>query len=513
MLVVECLREDVHSGASTYPVYVGFLPASDISRVAEAPSFEVTTPNEQISTNIASQPVRDWQRPVDADRVDVIARTFDNSGSLMPNPVLLGQNAFVNGAITITPRVVPNTPNLTGTFEVNIDDSNLNPGQRPLWILDGQHRIAGLSKSSQRDNPVPVVFLLDGSTGAYTSPLLASLFAQVTTSATKLDELHNEWLTYAFQLDNYSAAKPNSTEARNAFEAAALLCRTPSYQNQGNPFYNAIEFNQHLNPPVQPSHGGFQYKCTTLKELLLKHYYGQPSKAGHHVPPATLAEQLATAYLALHAEVGHQQDSVFFGPPPKQQAILHDAYFIAVCAKLLASGTPPNWSSILQALNFQATNWDFSWVRSLSGPANTASKKIAISVLSEALVTGTLPPSSNNLADYFKGNAAKIQIAFSALTPQGRPKKAGRVEVEVLRGSTASQPAHHLPHLKVSRMSSNIGKLQVMDGSVRGRPVEYPAIQRAGMVLGGTDPNPMELKFVMMHYGNLHSEADLDVAW
>lgn len=510
MLSVECLQQTVVSGAVNFPVYVGFLPAADIARVAEAPSFQVTTPHEAISQNIVSQPVRDWQRPVDPTRVDGIAHTFDNTGSLMPNPVLLGQNAFVSGAIQITPKTLTNSPTLTGTYEVNIDDSQLAAGQRPLWILDGQHRIAGLNKSLQRHNPVPVVFLLDGGAGAYTSPLLASLFAQVTTSATKLDELHNEWLTFAFSLDAYEPSKPKASEYRKSFEAVAKLCRDPSYQGVGNPFYNAVAFNQYQ--PAVPTHGGFSYKCTTLKDLLFRYYYNQPASVPH-VGPGTLAEQLGLAYSALFDVVGSQADTVFFGPKAKQQEIMQHAYFIGVCTRLLKNGVPADWKAILIGLKFPETIWDFSWVRSLSGPANTISKKIAIDVMSDALATGHLPSGSSNLADHLKGNGAKATVTFSHLTPQGRPKKAGRVDLEVLRGSTETQQAHLLRHMKVTAMSSNIGRLDVHDASVRGRPLIYKDIQGRGMVLESSLSSPLNLILIMHHYGDLSNNAELTVIW
>ena len=48
MLRVECLMNQVVSGAVSYPVYVGFLSAVDIARVAEAPSFLRTTAHQQV---------------------------------------------------------------------------------------------------------------------------------------------------------------------------------------------------------------------------------------------------------------------------------------------------------------------------------------------------------------------------------------------------------------------------------------------------------------------------------
>jgi len=513
MLVVECLREEIVSGTLTYPIYVGFVRAADIARVAEAPAFATTTPHQQIASNVASKPVRQWQRPPNTGRIGGIAATFDDTGNLMPNPILLGQNAFVNGAISIAPKVLGNTGQFAGTWEVQIDESNLKPGSRPLWILDGQHRVAGMAASKQKLNPMPIVFLLDGGSGAYTSPLLASLFAQVTTSATKLDDLHNEWLTYAFELGSYSDdSKQSPVSDRLAFAAVVELCRTPSFGALANPFLNAVQFNEHMN--WSPVHGGFTYKCTNLKSLIHKYYYNQPPAAGH-LAPAELAAQIAAAYSDLWATVGNQADNVFFGPVPKQQSIVHDAYLAGVLARLLVHGKQSSWATILQLLMFHQSDWDFSWARTLSGPANTASKRIATDVLADAMSTASLPQGSSNIPDHLRGNGANITVNFSAVTANGRPRKPGRQTRTVLRGSTGSQVASQHPHVKVSGHSSNVGKLEVVDATVAGKPVQYPKILHRGMVLTSSNsyPNPLELMFIMTHYGGLSSQAELRVSW
>jgi hypothetical protein len=513
MLVVECLRQEISSGSSVYPVYVGFLPAADIARVAEAPAFTISTPHQQIAANVASQPVRDWQRPLDTGRIGGIADTFDNTGSLMPNPILLGQNAFVNGAISITPKLIGSSGQMTGTWEVNINDTNLQEGQRPLWILDGQHRVAGLTKSKQKLNPVPIVFLLDGGSGSYTSPLLASLFAQVTTSATKLDDLHNEWLTFAFELDSYNPLVNQTADAeRKAFQTVVELCRTPSFGALANPFLNAVQFNEHVTS--RPVHGGFIYKCTALKNLIFRSYYNQPSSTGH-LDPSGLAAQIALAYTDLWSVIGSQPNSVFFGPTGKQQTIMHDAYLTGALARILKVGVQTTWTTVLQSLMFHQSDWDFSWARTLSGPANTASKRIATDVLTDAMSSGTLPQGSSNIPDHLRGNGANVTVTCSAVSASGRPRRAGRQSHVVLRGSTGSQIANQHPHVKVTAQSSNIGKLEVVDATVAGRQVHYPQILQRGMVLTTEPnlPNPLELMFIMTHYGGLTSQAELRVSW
>ncbi|QNE18700.1 hypothetical protein F1D05_13260 [Kribbella qitaiheensis] len=277
---IECLRAHVTSGGKTYPVYIGFASAEKIAQVAVAPAFALSTPNQQIAENLTSQPVRDWQRPISDERVAGIASTFNNSGGLMPNPVLLAKNAFATG-IKITAKSIDGVPYQTGTYVIDVPEDATNPTDRALWILDGQHRIAGLSASAQRDDPVPLVLLLDDGTASYSSPLLASLFAQVTTAAQKLDDLHNEWLTYAFRLGRYNPGRDGHDAAIKAFSSVVELCKTAQWVTvQANPFFNQIQFNEHVQ--VRPTHGGFDFKCTTLSDLLAKHYY---ARAGSTTAP------------------------------------------------------------------------------------------------------------------------------------------------------------------------------------------------------------------------------------
>ena len=319
---IECLRSHVMSGNNTYPIYIGFAKAEDIAKVAMAPAFTRETPNRQIAENISNQPVADWQRPIDLERVGGIAETFNNTGGLMPNPVLLSNNAFYDG-VKIAPKHVHTFA--TNTYEVDINEDTA-PDQKSLWILDGQHRIFGLSKSAQKDNLVPIVLLLSEAAGGYTSPGLAKIFAQVTTAAKKLDELHNEWLTYAFELERYSPTRQSSLQTKQAFATVVELCRTPEWEGMANPFFNQVQFNETV--PVSPKFGGFAFRCNVLSDLLLRSYF-LVSSAVPHRKPAEVAQEIARAYQSLHQIVQNPETSVFFGSPAKQQSIVQEAFAVS----------------------------------------------------------------------------------------------------------------------------------------------------------------------------------------
>lgn len=503
---IECLRAHVQSGERTFPIYIGFAKAVDIAAVSVAPAFDASTINQQIAENISVTPVRDWQRPLAEHRVEAIADAFSNNGALMPNPVLLANNAFVNGAVKVENKQVGTFP--TSIYTVTIDEKPVAADHRPLWILDGQHRIGGLSRSAQKENLVPLVLLLSDPAGQYSPPDLAKIFAQVTTAAEKLDELHNEWLTFAFDLGRYASTGPDPQSAKRAFRTVVELCKTPGWGSDPNPFFNRVQFNSAI--PVHAEFGGFAYKCRDLSYLVLKHYYSRPANSGH-MEPSELAREIARAYSGLHSTITNHDTSVFFGvDAAKQQFIMQEAYLIGVLSRCLSHGSTPDYRVVLHKLNFHTTNWNFDWVHSLSARANAISRKIATTVLEAALSSGDLPEGSNNLADHLRGNKAHVSLGFSRLSPAGNPMAAHRIEHEVVRGGITSVAVGTNPHVKLLSMSSNVGEVQVHDAKA---PLVKYAVGGRGMALAEPLPKPLNIILQMYHYGGLTNQAEVQINW
>ena len=517
MPTILCLEKIVASGQSSFPIFIGFLAAKEILEVAEAPSFTKATTNQQIASNILTPPIKDWQRPLNDDRVVEISYLFNNSGEFMPNPVLLCENV-----ISGSPQINISRQNAAGNIPTMVWEVNINApiaGQeKPLWILDGQHRINGLAKSAQGDNPLPVVLLLNRGGNYYSGPLLAKIFAQVTTSATKLDELHNEWLTYAFKLGNYSLSVSNSSAHNDSMECIANLCKMPILSNTGpnNPFLDRIQFN-HYRSNQAPPPGGFSYTCIELKELIYRYYYNSAATSAH-LAPDDLANELCKSHLALSGLVTAPQDkTAFFGTNEFGQKIMQDAFFAGIMSHLLRYGRPANWTSVLRGLAFDKTDWNFkSWVVSLSGPAQSISKSIAMDVFVSAFRNNALPQNTTNLADYLKGDSAAVKFEACDLTPTGRVSKTGRSIFEVMVGARRSWDVTPKIHVKISEKSQNIGKLEITDKqSPPGRTVPYTK-DLTGSGLRFEDKNhnnPIQLLIMMHHYGGNTSEASLDIKW
>ena len=518
MPMLQCLKNTIKSSSNEYPVYIGFLPAKEILQIAEAPSFSGDTTHQDIAVNIMTPPIKDWQRPLDEDRVTNISLLFNNIGEFMPNPVLLCENVNLNHQyITINQQQTREGGVPTNIWEVNVSSPSEN-AEKPLWILDGQHRINGLAKSLQANNPIPVVLLLNVGSNSYSGPLLAKIFAQVTTSATQLDDLHNEWLTFAFNLSDYSDSDTKNTEHRQAMIATAELCRQPSLSSSPilpNPFFNEIRFNTHR--PAGPKSGGFAYTCIEIKELFRKYYYSCSSEIGNHLSPEKLAIQVGLAYQALTQVVMAPQDeTVFFGKEEYSQRIMQDAFIIGVLSYLLKHSAPGSWEQILDNLSFRTTSWNFkSWVRTLSGSAQSTSRKLAISVFKRVFQDQSLPAGAGNLGDFLRGNNAKITFKFSVLDSNNRQSTKNVTTLSVSRGAVLTEQISPRRHIKISSISENIGRLTITDkNSPPGRVVPYDEISRRGMTLDESKHNkPLSLLIRMEHYGGNESSADVDISW
>jgi hypothetical protein len=512
-----CLSRSLTTGGSSFPLFIGFSTAAELAELAEAPAFTPTTPHSDLCVNILTPPVKDWQRPLDSERIGKIAQVYSAPGEIMPNPVLLCQSPTQpSNAITLK-QVTTGGGVPTQVWQVDIQPSSPNSG-KPLWILDGQHRINGLARSQQRDVPLPVVLLLNQGPCTYSEPMLAKVFAQVTTEATPLTALHQEWLTFAFNLKSYSATQPHAAETTKAMRAVAELCRTPAFGGGllPNPFYNKIRFNDHDhsgNPG--PQAGGFRYDCVELKDLFLARYYNAGSNFGQHLDPFQLAEEFVRAFDALAKQISTPHDkSVFFGDSRHEQKIMQDAFIAGVLARILDQGPQLDWKTLLQQLKFPTTDWDFSsWVRSLNGSDGTNSRKLAIEVFATAFRSASLPSSQGDLCDYLRGNAAEVTFAFSKLSPAGgRPISRDRITLPVIGGSTLSQNIQSARHVRVAKSSGNIAKLELVDAD---SPASGPRRFRStGFILeDGVHSKPLRVDVLMHHYGGIQKTATVSIRW
>lgn len=349
----------------------------------------------------------------------------------MANPVLLGTaiqnlnppNVFVRlNQKTVTAsngQVIP----IQSLFEIDV--SFESSAAKPLWILDGQHRIRGLSVSKQKGELIPFVLLHD--TSKYTPPFLAEIFTHVTTGAKPMEPIHGEWMKYAFKLDRYG-----NVAHKSAMETAIFLCKEATLSDKANPFHNQIQFNPYLN---KPKWNAFEFDAIEWEKIVSGNYYGKGGK----LSPRELAEEIVKSTLAFENLDTHKgTDSKLFSTKPHK--ILAEAYLIGLLSYLAVNkqNSFEDWQSFYLDQRRAVNRCNFSLpfiktVGALSSNNGKPSKQIATQCFTDFF----LSPSKLNgqiLTDYLQGIGGEV-IITSYESKSGRIDRKTKFEKSIPFGS------------------------------------------------------------------------------
>ena len=332
---IQALRFKINDGVTDRPIFMGSLPVSTLNDLAEVPAFSSDTSQYEIADHVLSPPISRWQRPLIQTKVDAIAARFNQNGEFMPNPVLLAVHR--SDLVEVSPEIRHGVA--TGVYSVTLEIPD--SGDKPLWVLDGQHRLRGLSQSVRAGNPIPFVLLHSEAEGVYTPEIFAKIFAEVSTEASPLKDLHREWLQYAFRLGIYDPQASgnigqDSSIHRKAMEATAILCKAQTFDDGAlvNPFFNKIQFNPER--PASPAYGaGFAFTAPQLKEMIFKEYFKQPAGDAAILSPVVLAREIAAALKALIESVGTAPEkSAFSGNGAKHHQYMEEGFICGVLSRL-----------------------------------------------------------------------------------------------------------------------------------------------------------------------------------
>ena len=460
VLKLICQKHVISTGGIDYPFFLGAVDSKQLIDVAVAPSFKPNTDNYEIAREVLDPPTKHWQRPLIEENVLAIRDRFDTDGEIMPNPILLAVNPEMESQIKLTEQKLGSGVS-TGFWEISIDTETLLDN-KPLWIIDGQHRVKGLSLTTRNNPPLPFV-LLYSNEQVYLPSTLARIFAQVTTMAKPLNPIHHAWMQYVFHLGKYS---PNSVDWK-AMTTVALLCSTQSYINKPNLFYNKIQFNPEVEvTSIAP--GGFDFDAKYLQELVRDRYFKNEGNE-RILTERELSEQISLAIHALKDTVrGDTENTAFFGTSNFQQKYFRDGYIAGVCAYLLSNGIPQNWIDVLQELEFQNTDWDVStWVNSTGGRAGSISKKLAFECFEKVFSDASLPDDVSSVCDYLKGKGSYLQIDYKVINEDGDLVNRRSVNqskkfllAEGVEKSTLSVPKN-TRWIRITSPCTNVGPLEI----------------------------------------------------
>jgi hypothetical protein len=452
-VTIQVLQQTITSGGRSYPVYVGFVCAEDLMEVAEAPAFGKDDSHDEMAARTLQRPTKRWQRPLNEDAVKRISSAFDDSGNFMPNPVLLADSGLGGVQVTALPGAHGGA---SGVNSVQIQRGRA-AFSKPLWIIDGQHRINGLSRSHQRRNPVPVVLLLNGGAEKfYEGSDLAKQFAQVTTTANPLDKLHREWLSFAFDLSPYSSSDAAYDKRRVSMEVVAKLTsvsQIPSTKTP-NPWHNAVVFNAETKPTAC---FGKSFNVIELVDLLVDELFSNSPGLGAD----TALEQIMLATAALKKTLkttSNPSNHVFTGDEHCQRVVV-EAFLVATLREIARSDvdqrpqrTEAQWISLFQKLRFDQSHWDFRDLVVKGAKWTDASKKLAVNVFDIAFTHGHLPLSGNStIPELLSGAESTISVEVWA----GNPGKKKSIKTQQRLGLTSKKDVFVSPGDTFFRLKGN----------------------------------------------------------
>jgi hypothetical protein len=322
-ITVDSLKGTTHIRGRPYTMYTGYMTPNQLIQYCDVPSYSRVQSHVSIANGLKQAPIDNWQRPLDVKRLGDIADSIDRAipadnskDSLMANPVLIGRSdqlAQPGVSMHINQKTIPSgamSIPVPDMWSLDFTESN---GRKPLWILDGQHRIHGMGNSphvldvngnqifngSHAENElIPVVFIIDA---GYQPKFLAKIFTEVTTESRSMEPLHSDWMRYAFELGDYN----ESEEALLAMKAVIELASIQDIDNSPNPFYDRIKFNPHH--PITPVSAFRKLTAKKLREMIEDSFYKQYDGPNDPIPgnlpqdwptPVQLATSIVRFYRA-----------------------------------------------------------------------------------------------------------------------------------------------------------------------------------------------------------------------
>ena len=225
--------------------YIGKAMVCEIDAVCSVPQLPVELDSAEAGRRVLNpkRGNREWQRRIEARRVLSIRNFIGGSENIIANSAILyapTEKAFrldKYGRVTIDPGTF--LARRGGEWTDHLGKNDL----RPLWLIDGQHRIRGLSQSEQGiDLEVPVILFPP----EFSLSQSAKSFAAINTLQKKLSPLHTLFMQHRFGIPSpvakrdfrrpWKPSEPESWDSRAnhlAYECAAYLTSSASGPLEG----------------------------------------------------------------------------------------------------------------------------------------------------------------------------------------------------------------------------------------------------------------------------------------
>lgn len=293
----------VEQNENTY--YLSVAPIKEIDAVCAVPDLPETMTSKQTAHRVLDRNIgqSEWQRQLNVKRREAILQFMENSENVIANaPILfVADSSHINISSTaveigmdfleqqniqrqgISDRVYR---------DVRIDSQDM----RPLWLIDGQHRIRGGAGSTKgREVNVPIIIF----PSELSLEKTAKIFAEINTLQEPLDTLHQLFMQHRFHIPSPKAksdfgldgtGRPRNQHSRAnywAYELAARLCTDAQ-----NPLYGRIQL---LKQNHQRGHVIDGKQWLDFSHAWMKSVYSESS----NIPFETVVEEVGNYFKAI----------------------------------------------------------------------------------------------------------------------------------------------------------------------------------------------------------------------
>ncbi len=234
--------------------YIASAKICEIDAVCSVPSLPEHIESAESGMRVVDGGRGDdeWQRRLAPKRINSIRSFIEGSNNIIANtPILFvkpktGAVEIKDGILSVNFESFLKKTNVKGRGELWYDAVPQKEDFRPIWLIDGQHRVRGMSRSQTgKELEVPVIIFPE----EFQLHEAAKIFAEINTLQTKLTALHTLFMQHRFHIpspkskrdffpkewDEDDPAHHNSRANHLSYEAAGYLA-----SNIGGPLYNRI---------------------------------------------------------------------------------------------------------------------------------------------------------------------------------------------------------------------------------------------------------------------------------
>ena len=233
--------------------YISSAKICEIDAVCSVPSLPEFIESAESGMRVIddSRGGDEWQRRLAPKRINSIRSFIEDSDNIIANtPILFvkpgtGAVTIENGKLNVDFRKFLKKTKMKGD-ELWYDAVPEDSDYRPIWLIDGQHRVRGMSRSEiGKDLEVPIIVFPDD----FKLHEAAKIFAEINTLQTKLTSMHTLFMQHRFHIPSHKSKRnfhPRDWDEENpehhnsranhlSYEAAGFLA-----SNEGGPLFNRI---------------------------------------------------------------------------------------------------------------------------------------------------------------------------------------------------------------------------------------------------------------------------------